>query len=127
MKKGIFWCVNVESTQPQLITVSVNCDADGHAESKVTYSSKSGDNFNHSVEWQKLDKHITRGYPYNYYPRGRVEIKRNKAVIFINPVLNTKAIIEKIFEVFELSESDNLKSISVKCDGSRHYKYLLDQ
>ena len=31
--------------------------------------------------------YITKNKPYNYYPRGRVEIKNGKVSIYMNPVL----------------------------------------
>lgn len=46
MKKGLFWFVNSE-----LITKFVECNAEGMALEDVEYTSKSGENFNHKIEW----------------------------------------------------------------------------
>ena len=54
------------------------CNSDGMALEHVEYSSKSRNNFNHKAEWSKLPKSVTNGQPYNYYPRGRVEIKKQQ-------------------------------------------------
>ena len=80
MKKGIFWCVAAESAHPWLITVSVSCDAEGNPDTPAVFTSKAGMNFNHKAEWEKLDKSIRGGLPYNYYPRGRVEIWKGKEI-----------------------------------------------
>lgn len=66
-----------------------------------------------------MPKAITGGNPYNYYPRGRVEIKRNRATVYLNPMLNQEEIIKKITSEFGLA---NVTDITVKCDGSKHYQ-----
>ena len=125
MKKGIFWCDSFGCDSPHLIVVSVKCDADGKSDRPIDFSSKSGQNFNHKAEWQKLSRSVTRGQPFNYYPRGRVEIKNRKATIYLNPDLNNTVVLNKIIEEFELKNQQGLKSIAVKSDGSSHYHYYL--
>ena len=125
MKKGIFWCDSFGRGSPHLIVVSVKCDADGKSDRPIDFSSKSGQNFNHKAEWQKLSRSVTRGQPFNYYPRGRVEIKNRKATVYLNPDLNNTVVLNKIIENFELKNQQDLKSISVKSDGSSHYHYYL--
>ena len=124
MKKGIFWCVAAESAHPWLITVSVSCDAEGNPDTPAVFTSKAGMNFNHKAEWEKLDKSIRGGLPYNYYPRGRVEIWKGKAMVYLNPDINREDIIQIVFEVFELKQTGGIRKISVKSDGARHYRYL---
>ena len=123
MKKGIFWVTDHNSEKPQLITVSVECSASGYSDLPVSYSSKSGDNFNHKIEWQRLDRIVTNGLPYNYYPRGRVEIKNGKAIIYINPDINKENVIEEIIASFDLKKPNELRSVTIKSDGSKHYQY----
>ena len=125
MKKGIFWCDSFGRDSPHLIVVSVKCDADGKSDRPIDFSSKSGQNFNHKAEWQKLSRSVTRGQPFNYYPRGRVEIKNRKATIYLNPDLSNTVVLNKIIENFELKNQQDLKSIAVKSDGSSHYHYYL--
>ena len=125
MKKGIFWCDSFGRDSPHLIVVSVKCDADGKSDLPIDFSSKSGQNFNHKAEWQKLSRSVTRGQPFNYYPRGRVEIKNRKATIYLNPDPNNPVVLNKIIENFELKNQQDLKSIAVKSDGSSHYHYYL--
>ena len=125
MKKGIFWCDSFGRDSPHLIVVSVKCDADGKSDRPIDFSSKSGQNFNHKAAWQKLSRSVTRGQPFNYYPRGRVEIKNRKAIIYLNPDLNNTVVLNKVIEDFELKNQQDLKSIAVKSDGSSHYHYYL--
>ena len=127
--KGIFW---YNPTTKKLIVKKVACNSYGEALEPVEYSSKSGNNFNHKVEWSKLPKSVTCGQPYNYYPRGRVEIKNNKAKVYLNPILvyhdsNAKkpwcpiSLIEKEFGL-------GLKTIRAELipDNSKHYNYLVE-
>ena len=125
MKKGIFWCANFDTEFPELITVSVVCDKNGNSKEPVQFSSKSGNNFNHRLEWERIDRKITKGQSFNYYPRGRVESKNRKATIYLNPDLNNTVVLNKIIEDFELKNQQGLKSIAVKSDGSSHYHYYL--
>lgn len=123
MKKGIFWCINIDTECPELITVSVACNKNGDSKEPVNFSSKSGDNFNHRLEWVRLDRSVTAGQPYNYYPRGRVEIKNGKATVFLNPIINKEVIVSKVIDEFELM-TEELVSISIKSDGSNHYRFI---
>lgn len=123
MKKGVFWCKGIETSHPTIISVAVTCNADGIADSSTVYGSKSGDNFNHKIEWEKLDRSITMELPFNHYPRGRVEIKKGKSTIYLTPDLNTDLILKVVYEEFDLNESSHLKSIRVKSDGSKHYQH----
>ena len=101
--KGIFWYVPHEK---RLITVKVKCDRNGVALENANYSSKSGENFNHKAEWEKFTKSITKGYPFNYYPRGRVEVKNGKVKIFISSVLCRFDVFGLITEMFELNNDE---------------------
>lgn len=119
--KGIFWYIPGEN---KLISVKVKCDNNGIAVEPANYSSKSGENFNHKTEWSKLPKSVTQNYLYNYYPRGRVEIKNSKATIFINPVLNQFEIHGLICSEFNLYGAGVV--IKTVADGSKHYEYIVD-
>ena len=68
MRKGIFWCTNFDAESTELITVSVVCDKYGDSQEPVQFSSKSGNNFNHRIEWDHLDRKITEGKSFFYYP-----------------------------------------------------------
>lgn len=121
MYKGVFW---YNPTEHGLICKKVACDESGVALEETEYSSKSGDNFNHKAEWAKLPKSETGGHPYNYYPRGRVEIQKKKVTIYLTPVLDTESVTVLINSLFELCNIDI--PIKIVPDGSEHYKYLMD-
>ena len=119
--KGIFWYIPNEHS---FLCVKVACDITGNTVENVEFSSKSAGNFNHKIEWEKLQKSNKIKNPYNYYPRGRVEIKNGKATVYLNPVLNNPSVCNLIFKEFGLNNSDIvIRTIS---DGSRHYDYLID-
>lgn len=122
MRKGIFWCTNFDTEHPKLITVSVACNKNGDAMEPVQFSSKSGSNFNHKLEWERFDRSITAGRSFNYYPRGRVEIKNGKATVFLNPIINKECVLSRVFDEFGLM-TEKLISINIKSDGSNHYHF----
>lgn len=122
MRKGIFWCINHNTDEPSLISKAVECDINGNvAVSDVTYTSKSGANFNHKIEWKNIDKSISKGKDFNYYPRGRVEVKNSGVIIYLNPDINNDLVIGKIIEEFDLKGVGDIK---IKSDGSKHYEYI---
>ena len=125
MRKGIFWCANFDTECPELIAVSAACDKNGDSKEPVRFSSKSGNNFNHRPEWERLDRSITAGRPFNYYPRGRVEIKNGKATVFLNPAINKECIVYRIMDAFELMTGE-LNCINIKSDGSSHYRFTCE-
>lgn len=72
--KGIFWYVGEpgdERAQPRLPQGSL--PADGASISGAErFDAKAGDNFNHRLSWEILDKTVTRKHGYRYYsPRTR--------------------------------------------------------
>ena len=74
--KGIFWLRPAGYGEFTVISKKARCLPSGEViENTVEFSSKSCENFNHKAEWAKLPRSITQGHAYNYYPRGRVEIK----------------------------------------------------
>lgn len=67
---------------------------------------------------------LRRSKPYDYYPRGRVEIKeKSKAKIFLNPDIATDKIIAYIIEKFRLQH----REVKVVADGSKHYGYSAEE
>ena len=111
MYKGIFWL-----KEGEIIAVKVLCSSLGKPLEPCVFSSKSGKNFNHKKEWERF--HIP--LPYNYYPRGRVEIANKKATVFLHPDLCADPVKTAIADCFGL---ERIK-ICWKADGSKHYKSL---
>jgi len=71
MLKGPFWVVNAEEgpDDHQLLSCPVSLD---------THPVPS-----HKEVWKQVRGRRTAHW--NYYPRGRIEVRRNKAIVFANP------------------------------------------
>ena len=131
MYKGIFWCYVLCFDDDMFIhnleTVRVQCDMNGNPLEPIEFSSKSGDNFNHEIEWEKImaDVRPGRRKPFDYYPRGRVEVKNGVIKVFANPVIvadeDAKDAVVHFFELKDVV--DKIKWIA---DGSKHYEYCVD-
>lgn len=132
MYKGIFWCYvscfDDDLYAHTVLPVRVKCDINGKETENVEYSSKSGENFNHEIEWEKLAEtsRKCRNKPFDFYPRGRVEIKNGKVRIFANPIIieddEAKALIIKTFELGGVKDA-----IKWNADNSKHYRYAEDR
>ena len=114
MYKGIFWLAD-----GKLLTVKVLCDGDGTPLEAADFTAKSGENFNHRAEWARLPKSVTGGLSFDYWPRGRVEIRRGRATIFLHPSLNRESMLRWIRSAFQL---DGEIPVRVVSDGSAHYR-----
>jgi len=73
------------------------------------------------IFWIADLENLDNNKPYNYYPRGRIEVKNNQIKMFINPNLAKDEIILYLKEKFEISED-----VLIIKDGSEHYKCYLD-
>lgn len=76
---------------------------------------------NHRRFWKTLPHSLTGGMSYNYFPRGRVELRHGKAVVYLHPSLCTPEIDARIRHAFSLPDEMQL---SLKADGSRHYRSI---
>ena len=82
--------------------------------------SKSGDSYVHRKIWEEIRPRKCR-YPYNYYPRGRVEItSKNLCILYMNPNIG-----EEYMD--EIMKKFGLVSVSkIIYDNSSHYRSYLD-
>ena len=106
-KRGLFWYVDGE-----LLCFSVSDD-----EVDVVGN-------NHKRFWETLSHSLTYGMPYNYYPRGRVELRHGKAMVYLRPTLCTPEIFARIRQAFSLPDE---MQVSFKADGSRHYRSIQEE
>ena len=107
-KRGVFW----------LIEGKLLCfPFDENAEYGLA---KSGKTYNHKLLWEHVRPagcHV----PFDYYPRGRVEIDgKGRPVVYMSPHIGAEHIAE-VIKAFSIS-ADPI----VRIDGSRHYKSYLD-
>ena len=93
----------------------------------LTDSRLTSKDINHQRLWERLDSVITGGVPYNFYPRGRVELRRGRALIFCSPHICTEQLKTLITERFGLTTENGIKEVLLKADGSAHYRCELDR
>ena len=131
---GIFWAIsdNENLDDYKLLCFSVPCDVYGNAieTPDIPLNSKSGNSYNHKAMWESNVKNNRLHKPYNqndynYYPRGRVEISNNKAVIYLNPHINQEHILSDIKAAFGLSEN-NIQKVRIIADNSAHYRCFIE-
>ena len=107
--KGIFWIIN---DKLYAIPFRKNEFMFGLA--------KSGDTYVHKKLWLKIrPKKCNK--PYNYYPRGRIEINsKGNPIMYANPNVDKSFLAENMI-YFGLTESPK-----IIYDNSFHYKCYLD-
>ena len=82
--------------------------------------SRNGLTFTHKRLWPEISGKYKK-YPYNYFPRGRVEVdNKGRSVIYMNPNIPDSSIndIKREFGI----RNDPI----IKYDNSSHYKCYLD-
>ena len=119
LRRGVFWVTDIDS--PEMIILSAECDIQGNflTQPVPELLADNGCEFNHKRVWETFK----RSEKYNYYPRGRVQIRHGKAAIYCNPVLCTDNVIAKVTPAFGLFTENGITSVRVVADGSEHYKY----
>ena len=124
--KGIFWIPNIENPDKNYC-FKIDCDNDGNAQhSEYELNAKSGDTYNHKALWAKLPKSMTNNLPYNYYPRGRVEIANGTAKIFLNGYIYDSYVIDFLIDEFNLTKHNGISKVKTIVDNSQHYLCYLD-
>lgn len=128
MYRGIFWIKdldNLENNKDYLIKIETNTKGD-----PLSYpfplNSKKNNNYVHQRTWPLLPYNLTRNKPFDYWPRGRVEIKDGKLTIFINPNLNREDVLNYIYKEFDVL-NQGLDGPRVVLDTYEHYKCHLDR
>lgn len=109
MKRGVFWLI-----EGQLLAYPFDgSHPEGIAKSENTY--------NHKKLWDSL-KPAGRHVPFDYYPRGRVEItNQNVPVIYMSPHIGTEWV-GQIMLAFEIPTVP-----VIRYDYSMHYHCYLDK
>ena len=109
MKRGVFWLID-----DNILAIPYDPES--------TYGiAKSGDNYNHRLLWDYV-KPKKCNKPFDYYPRGRVEIdNKDRPVIYMNSNID-ESYIPVIVVKFEIEETPR-----IHYDGSEHYKCSEDK
>ena len=121
--KGIFWIIDENDPYSNSkYCFKIDSDPDGNTVDLDDIGiAKSGNTYNHKLVWERLSKDLTHNKPYNYYPRGRVEIRNGVAKIFLNGNINYKDIIDFLKYEFNLTAHNGIKKVQVIEDNSSHY------
>lgn len=126
--KGVFWIKDINDLYASSnLMFQIPCNADGDSDLIVSNgASKTGNTYNHERLWKTLSKELTDSKPFNYYPRGRVEIRNGVADIFVNPNLFTEEVKKFLISEYHLNPQNGIKKIRFHADSSEHYKCYLD-
>lgn len=109
MKRGVFWLIG-----GKLFAYPF----DGSYPDGIA---KSGNTYNHKKLWDSL-RPAGRHVPFDWYPRGRVEItNQNEPVIYMSPHIGTEWI-PQIMLLFEIGQEP-----VIRYDHSEHYRCYLDK
>lgn len=127
MYRGIFWIKDMESLAS--VVIKAECNKNGFFVNIPEFNllAKSGTDFNHQAAWSTLPKRETDNKPYKYYPRGRVEIRNSKAVIYANGNIVDKKLIKWAVNEFNLTKENGIELVEIKADMSNHYLCYLDR
>ena len=132
---GVFWIIsaNGDFQEYKLLAFEIPCDIYGNVigTPEIALNAKSGNTYNHKKLWeteiQNNPAHKPYNkHPYNYYPRGRVDISNNRATIYLNPYINKDIIISEIQRKFGL-DTLNISKVRVVVDNSEHYKCYINR
>lgn len=127
---GVFWIIDTDNIENnKKYCFKIPCDTNGNPRDTQKYdlNAKSGTTYNHEKLWKALGSKFTNNKPYNYYPRGRVDISVGKATVYLNPFINTQKVQEFIGREFNLTGDNGIKKVTFKSDGSEHYKCYLNK
>lgn len=126
--KGIFWIVDEDNLEKnRSYCFKALSDIYGNSEDlKDIGIAKSGNTYNHKMVWEQLSPNMTNKKPYNYYPRGRVEIHNGVAKIFLNGNINYEEVIDFLKNEFNLIPHNGIKKVQIIEDNSSHYLCHLD-
>lgn len=129
--RGIFWITDIDNIEDSDLYFQIPCDSDGNVNDNfsMNYNWSSGNlnNYNHKNLWNSLDKKYTSNKPFNYYPRGRVEIARGIATIYCSPYIANDVLKSWAIEKFNLIPHNGIRKVRIIADGSEHYKCYLDE
>lgn len=128
--RGIFWIPDIDDVQGSGLCFKIPCDESGNIndsdfEIPRSMSSVGGDNYNHRKVWNTLPKKVTKNKPFDYYPRGRVEINHGTAVIYYSPYIPQDDLKDWLVDKFGLTVS-GIKKIRFIADHSNHYRCYFD-
>lgn len=129
--RGIFWITDLNNLYSTNLYFQIPCDENGDIcdfDFRIpdTMSSTGSDNYNHKRVWSNLTNKETKNKPFDYFPRGRIEISNGIAKIFHSPYIDQNELKSWAIDKFNLTLSNGIKKIKMIADGSAHYRCYLD-
>ena len=129
--RGIFWITDIDNIYSSKLYFQIPCDSSGSIddmEFKIpdTMSSTGSDNYNHKRVWNSISNKETKGKPFDYYPRGRVEISNGIAKVYHSPYIDQNDLKYWVIDKFHLTPVNGIKKVKMIADGSSHYHCYLD-
>lgn len=126
--RGVFWITDVENISGSELYFRIPCNENGMAIVDIPpeFSAKNAGNFNHKKLWENLPKKSTSGKPFDYYPRGRVEIRNHTAIVYHSPHIPQDKLKDWLVDKFNLTAANGIRKIRLIADGSEHYRCFLD-
>ncbi len=128
--RGIFWIKDIDDVYGSGLYLQIPCYRNGSIspdfEIPQPMSSKNSDNYNHRNFWTTLSRKETDGKPFDYYPRGRIEIHNGTAVVYLSPHIPLDELEKWLIDKFNLTSSNGIKRMKFNRDYSAHYKCWLD-
>ena len=126
--KGIFWIVDTDNLEANNdYCFQIPCDSFGNVlDNGLNLNAKNGMTYNHKLVWKELPSSFTHNKPFNYYPRGRVELSNGNVRIYLNQNIATEEVKQYLIKQFNLLQHNGIKKVSLNVDGNEHYKCYLD-
>ena len=129
--RGIFWIIDIDNIMKSKTYFLIPCDSDGNINDpefhiSSSMSSVGTDNYNHKKVWSCLPRSMTHNKPFDYYPRGRVEIANGIAKVYHSAHIPQDELKQFVIDKFNLTSFNGIKKIKMIADGSDHYKCYLD-
>lgn len=128
--RGIFWIPDVNNVEQSQLYFQIPCNSNGDIDTdfeiSTQMSSKNTQNYNHKNLWSTLSRKYTNNKPFNYYPRGRVEISRGIVTVYHSPHIPQDELKQWLIDKFNLTTHNGIKKIKMIADGSEHYSCYLD-
>ncbi|MBO7212289.1 MAG: hypothetical protein J6V44_14985 [Methanobrevibacter sp.] len=130
--RGIFWITDIDDLYNSKLYFQIPCDENGDI-SDIDFtisdkmSSTGSNNYNHKRVWNSLSHKETKGKPFDYYPRGRVEISNGIAKVYHSPYIDQNKLKSWVTDRFNLTSANGIKKVKMIADGSNHYRCYLDE
>lgn len=127
--KGVFWFICTVSDGQlkfeEILALPIPCRGDDIG---IIYNSRKGNSHTHKNSWGELvlRRKSLRKLPWNYFPRGRVEIFGNQVRIFMNPIITE---FEDYLGIIKLEFNiPGYLEVREIIDNSNHYRcFIVDE